>query len=563
MANTREVQSLANKVVKMDARKMYGVDTDDAMELRNMVDAVMHTVDKDGNKIRESFASMFPNLDEWLANPEQYKEQMQAFYKVLIDMDKDYYKALKQNYDQESREFTERWQAMGWTDHEKRESTAFETQDSLRKISGQGENFGQTYGFSDTIADDPEIARIKNRMEWRAKELEDLQARNASEELIMQKQNEMLKEAASLAEKVSQEIANRISKVQTLYEPLNSFGEEVGQMLGEQWQGISREGKLSFGQMAKNMGIEYAKLTLKMASENLMKKLQQGLFYKQMEMQEMQHQVQLTNIQNMGNQARIAGQITTGAALQGIKSAQDATEIGQEGGKATIMTMFGISEGAAKTIAKLGFWGIPLIGVITSILMGLLNSAKATASQESSSNNTKTGTNTRIVSNMLTYDAGNIQHFIGQDGRVYAASVEPAPRDGLITHPIATTVQGQPALVAEKGPEIVLGRETTRAIMMNEPELIRYLANYQQHGARRLFDEGTPAPAATTPGGFPSGSGIVGEDARTLIAAIATFNRTVEQMQQKGIPCYINKYGSGGLIDEVKSGLKFDQRYGG
>ena len=563
VANTREVQSLANKVVKMDARKMYGVDTDDAMELRNMVDAVMHTVDKDGNKIRESFASMFPNLDEWLANPEQYKEQMQAFYKVLIDMDKDYYKALKQNYDQESREFTERWQAMGWTDHEKRESTAFETQDSLRKISGQGENFGQTYGFSDTIADDPEIARIKNRMEWRAKELEDLQARNASEELIMQKQNEMLKEAASLAEKVSQEIANRISKVQTLSEPLNSFGEEVGQMLGEQWQGISREGKLSFGQMAKNMGIEYAKLTLKMASENLMKKLQQGLFYKQMEMQEMQHQVQLTNIQNMGNQARIAGQITTGAALQGIKSAQDATEIGQEGGKATIMTMFGISEGAAKTIAKLGFWGIPLIGVITSILMGLLNSAKATASQESSSNNTKTGTNTRIVSNMLTYDAGNIQHFIGQDGRVYAASVEPAPRDGLITHPIATTVQGQPALVAEKGPEIVLGRETTRAIMMNEPELIRYLANYQQHGARRLFDEGTPAPAATTPGGFPSGSGIVGEDARTLIAAIATFNRTVEQMQQKGIPCYINKYGSGGLIDEVKSGLKFDQRYGG
>ena len=561
VANTKDVQKLAAKVVGMDTRKIYGVDTGDALELRNMVDAVMHTVDKDGNKIRESFASMFPNLDEWLANPEQYKEQMQAFYKVLIDMDKDYYKALKQNYDQEKREFDERWQAMGWTGQEKRENTAFETQDSLRKISGQGENFGQTYGFADTIADDPEIARIKNRMEWRAKELEDLQARNASEELIMQKQNEMLKEAASLAEKVSQEIANRISKVQTLSEPLNSFGEEIGQMLGEQWQGISREGKLSFGQMAKNMGIEYAKLTLKMASENLMKKLQQGLFYKQMEMQEMQHQVQLTNIQNMGNQARIAGQITTGAALQGIKSAQDATEIGQEGGKATIMTMFGISEGAAKTIAKLGFWGIPLIGVITSILMGLLNSAKATASQESSSSSTKTGTNTKIVSNMLTYDAGNIQHFIGQDGRVYAASVEPAPRDGLITHPIATTVQGQPALVAEKGPEIVLGRETTRAIMMNEPELIRYLANYQQHGGRRLFDDGTPvtvagASPATTPDGFPSGS-------RTLIAAIATFNRTVEQMQQKGIPCYINKYGSGGLIDEVKSGLKFDQRYGG
>ena len=237
-----------------------------------------------------------------------------------------------------------------------------------------------------------------------------------------------------------------------------------------------------------------------------------------------------------------------------------------EAAKAQAITMLGISSGAAKTIGTLGWWGIALIPVITSLLMGLLSSALNTASKSTgaSSSSTKTGTNTRIVSNMLTYDAGNSQHFIGQDGRVYAASVEPAPRDGLITHPIATTVQGQPALVAEKGPEIVLGRETTRAIMMNEPELIRYLANYQQHGGRRLFDDGTPFPAAaTTPAGFPSGSGIVGEDARTLIAAIATFNRTVEQMQQKGIPCYINKYGTGGLIDEVKSGLKFDQRYGG
>lgn len=568
VANTKDVQKLANKTVKMDSRRMYGVDTDDALELRNMIDAVMHTVDEDGKKIRESFASMFPNLNEWLTNPEQYKEQMQAFYKALIDMDTDYYKALKQNYDQEKREFDERWQAMGWTDQEKRESTAFETQDSLRKISGQGENFGQTYGFSDTIADDPEIARIKNRMEWRAKELEDLQARNASEELIMQKQNEMLKEAASLAEKVSQEIAERISKVQTLSEPLNSFGEEVGQMLGEQWQGISREGKLSFGQMAKNMGIEYAKLTLKMASENLMKQVQQALFYKQMEAQAMAHETTLTAIQTTGDTARIGAKVATGTTLAGIQAAQNATEIAAEGGKATIMTAFGISSGAAKTIAQLGWWGIPLIGVITAILMGLLNSAKSTASQESSSAaSTSSATKTKLVSGMLTYDKGNVQRFIGQDGKVYTATEEPAPRDGLITHPIATTVQGQPALVAEKGPEIVIGRETTKAIMMNEPELIRYLANYQQHGGRRLFDEGTPASvtvAGASPSvASPSGSGLSPDDASTLIAAIATFNRTVEQMQQKGIPCYINKYGTGGLIDEVKSGLKFDQRYGG
>ena len=53
------------------------------------------------------------------------------------------------------------------------------------------------------------------------------------------------------------------------------------------------------------------------------------------------------------------------------------------------------------------------------------------------------------------------------------------------------------------------------------------------------------------------------EDAAALTAAIGVFNQTVGQLQQKGIPCYINKYGTGGLIEEVKSGLKFDSKYNG
>jgi len=569
VANTKDVQALATKVVGMDSRRMYGVDTDDALELRNMIDALMHTVDEDGKKVRESFASMFPNLDEWMKNPEQYKEQMQAFYKTLIDMDSDYYKALKQNYEQEKREFTERWQSMGWTAQQESENTAFETQDSLRKVTGQGENFGQTYGFTDEIADDPEIARIKNRMEWRAKELEDLQARNASEELIMAKQNEMLKEAASLAEKVSQEVANRISKVQTLSEPLNSFGEEIGQMLGEQWQGISREGKLSFGQMAKNMGIEYAKLTLKMASENLMKQVQQALFYKQMEAQAMAHETTLTAIQTTGDTARIGAKVATGTTLAGIQAAQNATEIAAEGGKATVMTAFGISSGAAKTIAQLGWWGIPLIGVITAILMGLLNSAKSTASQESSSaaSSSTAATKTKLVSGMLTYDKGNVQRFIGQDGKVYTATEEPAPKDGLVTHPIATTVQGQPALVAEKGPEIVIGRETTRAIMMNEPELIRYLANYQQQGGRRLYDGGI-MPASETQATVADGS-AVGAERQALINRLDRSDALMEQVLyflQNPVAPEIAMYDTGGkkgLHTKMQEANKFMARYGG
>lgn len=569
VANTKEVQKLSEKVVGMGT-SLYQVDPTNAASLQKFMFGLMTTKDEKGLPTMESFAQIFPNYEQWMQRPNEFKDEMAAFYQLLIDMDDEYYAAQKQNLDRDKRLHEERWKLMGWTDQEKTEQKAFDTREQLRKIQGEGETFGQTYGFADTIADDPEIARIKNRMEWRAKELEELRATNAAQELISAKQTEVLKEAAALAEQVSQEVANRITKIQTLSEPLNSFGEEIGQMLGEQWQGISREGKLSFGDMAKNMGIEYAKLTLKMATENLMKQVQQGLFYKQMEAQAVAHESTLTAIQSAGDAARIAGKATTGVTLTSIKAAEDTTEITAEGTKAGIMTAFGISEGAAKTIAKLGWWGIPLIGVISAILMGLLNSAMSTASSATSSASSSATKKTKLVSGMLTYDEGNVGTYQGSDGQSYRATQVSAPADGLVTQPIATTVQGQPALVAERGPEIVIGRRTTRAIMMNEPGLIRYLANYGKSGGAsagpryRAFDGGNldditqQLPDGQTTIG---GGGITAADAQKLVAAIGAFNQTVNQMQQKGIPCYINKYGSGGLIDEVKSGMKFDSKY--
>lgn len=559
----------------------------------------------------QSWAEPFQaDFELWLRNSEQYKAQIQAFYFSLMKSEQNYYENRKKQREQDQREAETRWQAYGWTAQQEQENMQYERDSALRKIHGEGQNFGQTYGFADTIADDPEIKRIQNRMEARQRELDDLVAKNAAEEAIMQKQNEMLQEAANLAEKVSQEVANRIAKVQTLSEPLNAFGEEVGQKLGEMWQGISQEGKLTFGEMARNMGIEYAKLTIKMVSENLQKKLQQGIFYKQMEMQEMQHQVQLYNIQQAGAAARATGQLTAGATLQGIQAAQNAAEIGAEGGKATVMTMFGISEGAAKTIAKLGFWGIPLIGVITSILMGLLNSAKATASQSTeSTSSSSSATKTKLVSGMLTYNQGNADRVVsghrrklyddgsvqvydrpdaqrnrsaaassslypGTDGHVYRATPQPALPDGvqLIRKPIATTVNGQPSLVAERGPEIIIGRRATRHIQMNEPGLLHHLAAI--NGRYRTYDEGT-VPVGS-PDGAPSLSGMSGGEADARVAAaleqntqmmlamqqtIAALSQTVTTLQQRGIPAHIQKYGTGGLIDEVKSGLKFDQRY--
>jgi hypothetical protein len=168
---------------------------------------------------------------------------------------------------------------------------------------------------------------------------------------------------------------------------------------------------------------------------------------------------------------------------------------------------------------------------------------------------------------MLTYDKGNVQRFIGQDGKVYTATEEPAPRDGLITHPIATTVQGQPALVAEKGPEIVIGRETTRAIMMNEPELIRYLANYQQQGGRRLYDGGN-LPASETQATVADGS-AVGAERQALINRLDRSDALMEQVLyflQNPVAPEIAMYDTGGkkgLHSKMQEANKFMARYGG
>jgi hypothetical protein len=201
--------------------------------------------------------------------------------------------------------------------------------------------------------------------------------------------------------------------------------------------------------------------------------------------------------------------------------------------------------------------------------MALLNSAKSTASQETASatDSAAANTKTKLVSGMLTYDKGNVQRFIGQDGKVYTATEEAAPKDGLVTHPIATTVQGQPALVAENGPEIVIGRETTKAIMMNEPELIRYLANYQQHGGRGYmpYDSGNVQSVAM-PSQQTDPAASEREALRQRLDRSDELMAQVLYYLQNPIPPEIAMYDTGGkkgLHSKMKEANNFMARYGG
>ena len=524
VANTNEVQGFANKVVGLGS-SLYAVNPEDSASLQKLMYDVMTTKDKNGMPAMESFASIFPNFDQWMEQPEQYKAEMQAMYELMIQYEGIYYDKLKQRDDLQNKRLGSWWEHSDQkkeNDQKLRDIDLYEYQyDTMH----EGDTMGFMMGLTNDLTHDPEVMREQAVLEqkiaiWK-KAKEEREANLISEEVYQQKLRDMQDQTMTYSKKVMENINQRISRIQAFVKPVETAANTIGKKLGDMIFNMQSE-ESTWEQIWKNMALAMAESLLTMVGQYA------------------QYQIQ--------------------------KAAINKAEVLDEATKAQAITMLGISSGAAKTIGTLGWWGIALIPVITSLLMGLLTSALSTAN-DSTNANTNTGKNTKLVSGMLTYDKGNVQRFIGQDGRVYTATEEPQPKDGLVTHPIATTVQGQPALVAERGPEIVIGRETTQAIMMNEPQLIKYLADYGKTGGFaggwRPYDSGNVSEVSAISPQPSDINGMTDADARALIAAIGTFNQTVQQMQQKGIPCYINKYGRGGLIDEVQSGLKFENRYKG
>jgi hypothetical protein len=125
-------------------------------------------------------------------------------------------------------------------------------------------------------------------------------------------------------------------------------------------------------------------------------------------------------------------------------------------------------------------------------------------------------------------------------------------------------VNGQPSLVAEKGPELVIGRRATRHIQMNEPGLLHHLASLNgRFMTHRPYDEGNVAALSSDDITSSLNNDMSSASIDALASVVAELSATVQALQKKGVPAYINKYGPGGIVEEVKSGLKFDAKYSG
>lgn len=325
---------------------------------------------------------------------------------------------------------------------------------------------------------------------------------------------------------------------------------------------------------------------------------------------EKKHQKELSKEVKKGNKDR--EKVTT----QGVKNITDVTEAGNkeqtEGTKVALNTGMAMTETAlttnyAKTQANneaiiqsdadrtqagmtfsiagaigkcFDFLG-PIAGPIAAAgvmatLMGLLQWALNSAFSGGKKKNNTSSTNTKLVTGMLTYDSGNVQDlkpFVADNGEVYWATEDDGKQmQGvkMLTTPTATTVNGQPSLVAERGPEIVIGRETTHAMMMNNPGLLKALVNYDRNysgrnSARRTFDNGNVGDVLAA--GTQAGNGNLSSVASAtgdLIAANAASNAALLQavnalLQRLNEPinAKINMFGRGELYDSLNKANQF------
>lgn len=393
--------------------------------------------------------------------------------------------------------------------------------------------------------------------------------------------NDFMKQTVSMAQEY---IKRRIQ--QKMYDRLMS--KQIKDSAEEQ-KNIETEKKDEVTDAAKDMGKDVLKETIQ--QDKKLEKTKEKSATEQLKTEESK-QDEITNITESGGEAReflneeVEQNISDATAQIGSETvathqAQTQTEVQTESAKTQANTVMGIASGASKIIGSLGWWGIPLIAVITALLNGLLSFAMSKVSSlfGGGGGGNDSGPNTKLVSGMLTYDSGNVQAFrgvfdgksypvVGNDGKVYAATDAGELSTGLVKDPITTMVNGQPAIVAEKGPEMVIGRETTAAMMMSRPDLIREIITFDKNrsGASMrpyaTFDQGNiaaiAAAAATVPGS--SAAGPTTSDLASLNDVLTSLSSVLASIQQNGIPASINMYGNGGLQESITKANAFISR---
>ena len=533
-------------------------------------------------------------------------DQFKVFYQKLIEYSDTYTDAQKKAYDEAKRRADFIFNNNPTIQSIDQSTQQLSTINSDQQRFESDKNIGQQMGMSWNIDSDPEILRYRLLAERARLYYEDMarlrEQDKISEQQLTDAKRQMMEAQSNMADQVARKFHERVSLLQNFSEPLNTFAEGVGESLGNMIYD-TEQSDVKMKDLLKDMLKSYVKMSLQLIAQDLTRRVTKQLYYRQEEMDETMHQQTMLQIQQLYQSLMLTAQTTGDAARLTQHATSNATELSAEAGATTGKVGLGIAGGAAKIIGTLGFWGIPLIGVITALLMGLLSWAIGLAfgGDDSGASASDATPNVKLATGMLTYDSGNVQSVgngspvaspsgyapsaspggsgapvgsaggdrtpvLGSDGYVYQARQVPQLQTGLVTSPIATMVNGQPSLVGERGPEMVIGRETTAAMQMARPDLlaaiVKFDKNYSNGHAYRTYDEGNLSDFATVLDDSPSGEGtLTKEDIDGLRSSLSEFTAVMLAIKRNGL--HVNKYGRGGIAQESQDGANFMRRNSG
>lgn len=261
--------------------------------------------------------------------------------------------------------------------------------------------------------------------------------------------------------------------------------------------------------------------------------------------------------------AQEAATTTTVTALHGTQAVTDLTV---QGAKTTADISAGIASGSAKTIGQLGWWGIPLIAVISAALsalmglaMGKLNKAKQDVAAATGVSSSKG----RVAAGMLTYAEGDYP-VLGNDGQIYNARYQKELKTG---------VYGGGAhfgIFSEKKPEMIVDGDTTQKLILNYPHIYESILTIARHG--QLKSAAMPTFAS---GSYPSmpaqitqvASGATdmtmqNEQMTQMLGSVAEALSTLNERLSKPIRAAVDPYGSKGAVNQLNKASNFMTKRG-
>ena len=477
-------------------------------------------------------------------------QDLKALYLELIKYNDEYESASKKRDDERKKLNDYAWSN---TDYYKEYQKALPGAEQEVAIKGSYRNAGQRMGMESVSASDPELELMKARMEFARQYYTFLEEHNATEQQLADARKSIMAEQANYAKKLTGDMFEQYNSLLTFMGPLQTFGESVGDAFATMTENAA-EGRKALKTALKQMIKSFATNSLQMISQQQIDRAQTSAHY-----------TQLLLMQQSFGTAKVVGEAATGTALLTTKTVNDQTEeqleMQHQEAMATLRSA-GIFGWCVSTFGPIA--GPIAYAAIMATLMGLLNFAiSKIGGSGKSKNEAAKGPNTKVVSGMLTYDSGNVQDlrpFVGNDGSLYWATEDNKPHNGvsLLTQPTATTINGHPSLVAENGPELVIGRETTQAMMMNNPQLLKALVNYDRnYSGRRAYDNGNIAETSATIAPQSSATEeMVSAQANTNIALLQAVNTLLQRLEQP-IEAKIDMYGRGKLYDSMTKANQF------